>query len=401
MRMVLLLAMWLAVGNAPAGQKPLDGAIPFDGKWSLDGDKTRIVAEPGGGTLQVETGFAHLRDVRLLDGTIDVDVRLTTRRSFVYVYFRAQADGEREEFYLRPHKSALPDAVQYAPVWQERSAWQLHHGPGGTAAVPFSADRWTHVRIIMQGRTAALFVDDMSAPALVVPHLSREPQAGYVSLGGFLPSDVPGTGPIAVFKNVRIRPGVIPFDLAAAATRASAAATATAATGAGLAASGSSGTNDRIVTGWAVSRAFVPGNAPEPAALPGDDVAREYRAVPAEADGLVQLHRHIKVAEGTRVSAAVARVAVKASRDTVAAFDLGFSDVATVFVNSVPVFTGDASYSFDRPRREGLIGFDQARLYLPLRAGDNQLAIVITDTFGGWGVMGRFVNAPDLQVSAR
>jgi hypothetical protein len=39
------------------------------------------------------------------------------------------------------------------------------------------------------------------------------------------------------------------------------------------------------------------------------------------------------------------------------AFDLGFSDVATVFVNGLQVFRGDASYSFDRPRREG-IGFD-------------------------------------------
>ncbi|CAN5857920.1 hypothetical protein BH18ACI5_BH18ACI5_22580 [soil metagenome] len=115
----------------------------------------------------------------------------------------------------------------------------------------------------------------------------------------------------------------------------------------------------------------------------------------------VQLHRHVKVAEGTRVSAAVARVTVNAARDTVAAFDLGFSDVATVFVNGVPIFTGDASYSFDRLRREGLIGFDQARLYLPLRAGDNQLAIIVTDTFGGWGVMGRFVDAPGLEISAR
>ncbi|MEO5895397.1 MAG: hypothetical protein ABIS06_06820 [Vicinamibacterales bacterium] len=396
MQLAMLLAIWLAGGNPQPGQKPLDGAVGFDRRWSLDGEKTRIVADENGGTLQVESGFGQLRDVRMLNGTFDVDVRLTRRRSFVYLYFRAQADGEREEFYLRPHKSALPDAVQYAPVWQDRSAWQLHHGPGGTAAIAFADDRWTHVRIVMQGRTAALFVDDMSAPALVVPRLSREPQAGYVSLGGFLPSDVPGEGPIAVFRNVQIRPGVIPFDLAAAATRASTSAPAPAA------GTGTAGTKDTIVTEWAVSRAFlVPAMAPLPVVLPGDDVAGEYRPVQAEANGLVQLHRHVKVAEGTRVSAAVARVTVHAARDTVAAFDLGFSDVATVFVNGVPVFTGDASYSFDRPRREGLIGFDQARLYLPLRAGDNQLAIIITDRFGGWGVMGRFANAPSLDISAR
>jgi hypothetical protein len=83
------------------------------------------------------------------------------------------------------------------------------------------------------------------------------------------------------------------------------------------------------------------------------------------------------------------------------AFDLGFSDFATVFVNGVPVFRGDASYSFDRPRREGLIGYDQARLYLPLRAGENEIAIVLAEIFGGWGIMARFVEATGLTLVKR
>jgi hypothetical protein len=65
------------------------------------------------------------------------------------------------------------------------------------------------------------------------------------------------------------------------------------------------------------------------------------------------------------------------------------------------VFRGDASYSFDTPRREGLIGFDQARLYLPLVAGDNEVAVLVSDVFGGWGLMGRFVGAPGLTIDPR
>ena len=42
-------------------------------------------------------------------------------------------DGENEEIYLRPHKTNLPDAIQYAPVFRGQSAWQLYHGPGNTA----------------------------------------------------------------------------------------------------------------------------------------------------------------------------------------------------------------------------------------------------------------------------
>src|ERR1700754_483915 len=86
--------------------------IPFDKAWELTGERTRIETIDGRPTLQLETGRATRRDVRLQDGTIGVDVRVTDRRSFVYVGFRMQNDEEHEEFYLRPHKSNLPDAVQ-------------------------------------------------------------------------------------------------------------------------------------------------------------------------------------------------------------------------------------------------------------------------------------------------
>jgi hypothetical protein len=50
---------------------------------------------------------------------------------------------------------------------------------------------------------------------------------------------------------------------------------------------------------------------------------------------------------------------------------IGFSDAATVFVNGEPIASVDASYSYDRPRQEGLIGADQLVTYVPLRAGVN------------------------------
>jgi hypothetical protein len=380
---LLLLAALLIPDAQQSGP---DGAVPLDGRWTLTGERTTIVREGPLDVLQIETGSAARPDIRLLDGTIDFDVRLTRRRSFVYVYFRTQGDGEREEFYLRPHKSTLPDAVQYAPVWQGRSAWQLHHGPGGTAPVPFETERWTHVRVVIQGRAAALFVDDMTRPALVVPRLSRDPQAGGVGLGGFLPADVPGAGPIATFANVNVRPGIVEFDLSA------------------LAASHVTLTSlaetPGIIREWALSRAFAASDG-DAAVLPGTVTTGAFERLPAEAGGLVQLHRHLRVPDGVRTSAAVARVTLSAESARTVPVDLGFSDAATVFLNGAPLFSADASYAFDRPRREGLIGFDQARVYLRLQRGDNQLAVLVRDSFGGWGVMGRLVDTRGITVSAR
>ena len=378
---LLVLAVILAAPQSPPPSP--DAAVPFDGRWVLTGDRTKIRTESGRTVLEVETGVAARRDIKLLDGRIDFDVRLTRRRSFVYVYFRSQSDGEREEFYLRPHKSGLPDALQYAPVWQGRSAWQLHHGSGATAAVPFETDRWTHVRLVIRGRSAALFVDDMTRPALIVPRLSREPQAGGVALGGFLPADAPGTGPIATFANVRVRSGHVPSDFPAV--------------------SGEELPGDApgIVREWAVSRAVAAPAGAAAAAIPDPVAVGPFVALATEPSGLLQLHRHVPIPDGIRASSAVARLTVTSATARTVAFDLGFSDGATVFLNGAPLYTGDASYSYDRPRREGLIGFDQARLYLPLSAGENTLVVVVRDSFGGWGLMGRFVDPDGLTVAGR
>jgi hypothetical protein len=379
MRSALLI---LLCASAFVPQASSERSLPFDKNWVLRGEGAAIVKDGTRDVLRVENGFADRRDVQLENGTIEFDVQVTRRRSFIYLYFRVEGDGEREEIYLRPHKSDLPDALQYAPVWQDRSAWQLHHGPGGTAAVPFEPGVWTHVRLVLQGRHAALFVKDMTTPAMLVPHMAREPRAGSISLGGFVPPGMPGGEFSAQFANVAVRPDVVGFDFKSALAKATE-------TG------GPVSQTEGIVTSWNVSRSFVPKDAVVPA-IPGAEFLGDIQRLDTEPNGLLELHRFVKVPAQGNVAAAVARISVRAAQAGVYAFDLGFSDIATVFLNGRPIFRGDASYSFDRPRRDGLIGYDQARLYLPLVAGENDLAILVSDSFGGWGLMGRFVSASGL-----
>ncbi|HEY7864133.1 MAG TPA: hypothetical protein VIE39_10760 [Thermoanaerobaculia bacterium] len=363
--------------SAPENPRPL----PFsDKEWKLEGEATRIVRDGDREVLQIETGEAARPDVRFEDGTIDVDVRVTRRRSFVYLTFRIVGDGQNEEVYLRPHKSGLSDAVQYAPVWQGQSAWQLYHGPGSTAAVEFEPGSWTPLRLVVQGRDAALFVGDRSKPALVA-RLAREPKAGGIALAAFTPANTPGSGPVASFANLVVRPGVVDFDFSPHRPKA-------ADPGAG------------VVRSWAVSRALDPKLA-EAEALPPAATVGDYRSVSTEPGGLLLLHRDVPLPQGGRIGVAVARISVRADKAGPRAFDLGFSDTAAVFVNGTPIFRCDARYSFDGPRREGLIGFDQARLYLPLAAGENEIAILISDRFGGWGLMARFLEPQGLRVEAR
>jgi len=340
-----------------------------DGRWELTAGGARIERIDGREAVAVESGVAYRRDVQLQDGTIELEVQVTRRRSFVYLMFRMADDREFEEIYLRPHKSGLPDAVQYAPVYQGHSAWQLHHGPGATAAVAFEPGAWTRLKLVLQGRRAALFVGEAERPVLVA-RLAREPRSGYLALRGFLPPGAPGAGPVARFANLSFRPGVVPFDFSSVPEE-------------------PLDTGPGVVRAWSVSKAFLPQDSL--AATPPDrDALGQLRRIEAHPSGLVELHRHVALPEGSRAAAAVARLKLRAAREELRAFDLGYSDRATVFLNGRPLFAGDASYSFDAPRRDGLIGFDQARLWLPLVAGDNQLLVLVSDSFGGWGLMGRF-----------
>ena len=371
----------LAVVLAGAAPVTAQDALPFsDGRWELTPKGVRAETVDGRETLAFETGGATRRDVKLQDGTIEMEVQVTRRRSFVYVTFRMQDDREYEDFYLRPHKSGLPDSLQYAPVYQGQSAWQLYHGPGATAAVEFQPGAWTRLRLVVQGTRAAIFLGPGDRPAMVA-RLARESRPGFIGLRAFLPPDTPGSGPVARFANVTVRPNVVPFDFSTTVVEAPA-------------------IPPGVIRRWDVSGAVPPSDTP-PAVLPAADALGAFRTVEARPTGLLELHRFVALPAGSRAGACVARVRVRAAKAGLVPFDLGYSDRATVFVNGRPLYHGDQSYRFDAPRREGLIGFDQARVWVPLDAGDNELAVLVSDAFGGWGLMGRFAEPAGLEVDPR
>jgi hypothetical protein len=341
--------------------------IPVDSVWTLTGDATRIEEYRGAKSIRMRTGRAIRRDVSLQDGTIDFDMAVTPHRSFVYLQFRMQDDDNHEEIYFRPHKSSLPDAIQYAPVWNGESNWQLYHGRGGTAPVALARDEWIHVRIVLSGQRAALFVGDGTTPDMVI-RLGREPAPGYIALRSFVPAGgAPDGVSAASFANVVVRAGYVPYEFGPS-TRDS--------------------TPTGLVTRWQISPAY----AVEPGAvtrLPDSLLASRARwsSIPVEPNGIAIIGRHVK--RPARQAATIARLVLRASAERLQRIDLGYSDYVTVFVNGRPLFAGDAHYSFDEPRQEGVIGLFQSMAWLPLQRGDNEILLAVADGFGGWGLTAR------------
>ena len=373
----LVLLAALAAFATPTPQPEV--RIPFDAGWELSGEGTRVEEHLGARALRMRGGRAIRRDVTLRDGTVEFDMALAPHRSFAYVQFRMVGDEEHEEIYFRPHKSALPDAVQYAPVWRGESSWQLYHGPGGTAPYAFAHGRWIHVRLVLAGKRAALFLGGADKPTLVIP-LAREPAAGQIAFRAFTPpGGAPEGEPVAAFANVVVRPGYVPYDF-----------------GPEPQASPPPGMPGMIER-WQLSPGFAvePGPVTE---LPEALLAGKERwpTFAAEPNGVVVIGRH--VARPAPQSAAVARLVLRAPAAGLQRLRLGYSDYVTVFVNGIPLFAGDAHYSFDQPRQEGVIGLFQATLWLPLAAGENEVLLVVSDSFGGWGLTAQLDPAGGTQL---
>lgn len=377
LRTIVFLSLLVGMTAPPARGQERRIAFSEPG-WTLQGEHTRIDTVDRREVLRIRTGAARFPGVSLEDGTIEFDMAVTPYRSFVYLLFRMQSDGDYEELYFRPHKSGLPDAVQYSPVYAGVSNWQLYHGEGFTGNPRLEPDQWLHVRVVIQGTRAAVFVGEAGAPQLLVRHLARDAAPGFIGLRSFFidpsaPEDLPGV----TCANLVVRPGVVDFDFSAVEDAPAAPA----------------GT----VMRWSVSPAFAAPDSPIEQLPP----AASWTTLEADRRGVVVFGRHFPRPPDVERPAVLASVRILADRARTVPVQLGFSDDATVFLNGRPLFYRDESYRFDEPRREGLIGLDQATVYLPLRQGANELTLAISDVFGGWAVMGRITSAAGVTVEPR
>ena len=348
---------------------------PTDPQWTLD-PGARVTEHMGRPALVIGNGRALHREVKFTDGTVEFDLAVTGARAFAYFQFRMASDEDHEEIYFRPHKDGLPDAIQYAPVHQAVSAWQFYHGPGGTAAAEFGRNVWTHIRIVISGEKAAVFVGGATAPQLVVPRMARAPAEGYIALRNFIPAGVDAVKNASAFSNLVIRPGVVDYDFSKAVAPVAPVGT---------------------IARWEVSRAFVRDTAPL-YVLPDSLLQKpDWRPLTADPRGLVNLAANLEIPDAARSWGALARLVLTADRARTVRLLLGFSDRVTVFLNGKPLWSGDQRYFFDNPRQEGVIGFHQGTVHLALLPGRNEVILALTDLFGGFGLMGRLEDADGVR----
>lgn len=380
-RFGLLCVLASIVEPAPGSQDPEPLAVAADSpRWELQGN-ARVIDFLGRRCLSLDGGAAVLSDFALRDGVIDVDVATPAKRGFFGVQFRiAEGGGDAEWIYLRQHKSGLSDAMQYTPVLRTGLNWQLYSGPGFTGAVEIPRDAWFHLRLVVAGAGARLFVHDMETPALVIDDLKSGTEKGQVAL-----AVLTGATCFANFT-VRATPEV-PWERNLPPMPAGA------------------------LTQWSLSPAFdaLERNLERPLTAAEKD-AIVWQEVEAESPGLVVINRyrdspHPRVTFASDFSKRLdpqpgmkvvyARTRIDSDREQVKKLHLGYSDDVSVFLNGQILFRGRSAQNFRDPAFLGIVSPEDDAIYLPLRKGANELILAVSELGGGWGFITRLVDVAD------
>jgi hypothetical protein len=366
---LVLLSTFVAYSQTPALSVPADSA-----RWDLQGE-VKVTEYQGRKCLSLDGAAAVLKDFEMRDGVIDMDVATPASRGFFGIQFRVTDDGATSEWvYLRQHKSGLADAMQYTPVLHTGLNWQIFNGPGFTGTVDIPKDVWFHLRLVVAGAQAKLYVKDLEKPALVMDDLKTGVQKGqvaiYVLTGETYVSNFEiRTTPDAPWERhlPPIQPGTI--------------------------------------TKWSISPAYdaLARNLETPLTA-SESNAIVWQDVDVEPPGMVVLYRyyqapHLRVSfehdfskrlepqPGMKV--VYARTSIEADRDQVKKLYLGYSDDVSVFLNGQILFRGRSAQNFRDPGFLGIMNPEDDAVYLPLKKGKNELLLAVSELGGGWGFIGR------------
>ena len=335
--------------------------VPFDDQhWDLT--RARVSEHMGRTSL---SGRAILKEGVLGDGTIEVDVALSGERTFPGIIFRMKDPNNYETIYIRPHKSGLPDAIQYAPSFNGNVSWQTYSGKGYIGPARFPTKTWNHLAIEIRGYGARLIMN--GELIMEIPYLEHGPVIGGMGLNS-------RTDDTAFFSNFRFTP-LEPVTATPPHREAPAGA----------------------VKNWQMARA-VATEGLDLETYPSVDAA-DWRPVSAENTGILDISRFL--AKTNKSDTLPVRTLIKSEKGGRIKLTLAYSDRLDLFHNGRKVFSANGAYLARHETYLGIVSLHDS-IYLTLEPGENELLALVSEEFGGWALWWKSCNpTPSRKRGAR
>jgi len=362
-RPLFLLCSLLVLGST---HSPAQTTIPFDSpRWILKADSAIREEWLGHACLKLVNGSAYLEDAHFTNGIIEFNIGLQQSRYFPGIRFRVQDADNGESYYLRPHQSGNPDAMQYYPEYHGSGGWQLYYGDGYNNAHKLPFDRWLHVKILVSGSRAEVYFDEEKEPVLTIHKLKRPLSEGMIALEN--PGSVPARYAdfsYTALDTVALMSKPVADPLLPA----------------------------TVFSSWQVSAPFDEKWLQGKSSLSSSQKsAFQWQPLPADERGVADLSILAAVSPGKNT--VFVRQVIESDRAQLKKFSFGFSDRVRVYLNGKLLYAGEDDFLSRDYRFLGTMGYWDA-LYLNLPKGRNELWMAVSEDMGGWGVQAKLEDLP-------
>ncbi|HLK63139.1 MAG TPA: hypothetical protein VKU19_06845 [Bryobacteraceae bacterium] len=325
------------------------------------------------GLMRLNSGDALLKGITFSNGTIEFDVN-TVGRGAPGIAFRQQDEGNFELFYLRPDPNcpAFRACIQYAPQTHGVLLWDLF--PQYQTQAPLRENGWNHIKMVVSGRRMNVFVNASPSPTLQVGRLEGDAMQGGVRLEG------PGT-----FANMVITPDAVD----------------------GLSPEPAKDPLEgdrRLVRKWSLSPFSALPNGKEPTYNEMPHASQEWKTIDTERSGLLNLSREYgrPLPQPNRAVAWV-KTTISSDRKQAMKVEIGWTRELWVFVNGKLVYADKNIWEQEGTRKfpDGRCSLENGSFALPLEAGDNEVAVAISNNFYGWGLMLRLADSEGVHLATK
>ncbi|KAA1245580.1 family 16 glycoside hydrolase [Aquimarina sp. RZ0] len=364
------LIVWILLSIFCFQKINAQNSIPLDTlHWEINAQSYKLENYKGKDAIYIKQGLAFLKDTKFLNGTIEFDVYLTEQQGFPGIRFRATDRNNMESFYIRSHLSGKPDGNQVAPVINGSTPWQLYFGPKYSFIYNYNYDRWTHIKIVVNGQRAQVYLDN-ARTAHLSWKLIHEPKEGEIAIGG--------GGSAMYYANFKINKNedqIIDFKPTER----------TAIEG--------------LISEWEISDKFEEKRLEDLSIVNALIQSRKWgeKKIEVEEGTAANIARQVILRDVTPGNTVFAKITVDSDKDQIKLFEFGYSDRVVVILNNEAIYRGTNKWRSRDYRYLGTIGLFDA-VYLNFKKGKNTLLLAVSEDFGGWLVTGRFPDLKEIKV---
>ncbi|SMD32873.1 hypothetical protein SAMN04488029_1233 [Reichenbachiella faecimaris] len=359
----------LLIINALFTQSNAQEILPIDtSTWDFQG-RGYVIEEFKGKKAVYLIGAMALKDTKFLNGTIEYDIFLKEERCYPGVYFRLAEEKNGEQFFMRLHLSGLEDATQAAPLVNNLTPWQLMFGKRYSFPYTFNYNGWTHVKVVVNGKKAQVYLDYATTPQLSWD-LTMPVEAGDILLRGGRVTGLhiadikidPSATEIKDFNPIKREP------------------------------------LEGLVPSWEVSDMFEEKLLEDPSNLQSVIEARKWgRSVTVEEGTAANISKVQDLYNGEPGETVFAKITIQSDKDQIKLFEFGYSDRVVTILNGKAIYRGTNFWRSRDYRYLGTVGLFDG-VYLDLKKGKNTLLLAVSESFGGWLVTGRIKDMDGIRI---